>query len=184
VQFGLKNAHYAVITDGVDGAITYATPVKLPGSVSLTTEPKGEQTDFYADDSLYYAASSNQGYDATLTLAKLTEKFRTDVLGEKLHDTDKTLGEFSTSKPKMIALLFEFDGDVKATRHVLYHCSVSRPGMSSQTKNTSAEPGTTELKLVAAPRPADDLVKYATSVETPADVYDAWYTKVYEPTGA
>ncbi|KON86610.1 phage tail protein [Sporosarcina globispora] len=180
VVFGLKNAHYAVITEGVDGTYTYATPVKLPGSTELTLEPKGEQTDFYADDILYFTTSSNQGYDATLTVANITEKFRTDVLGEVLDATDKVLTENNTAKPKKIALLFEFDGDVKAIRHVLYNCSVSRPGLASATKTESSEPGTSELTLVAAPRPEDGVVKRSTTAETTAAVYDAWYTTVYE----
>lgn len=184
VAFGLKNAHYAVITEDVDGEYTYGTPVKLPGATQLTLDPKGEQTDFYADDILYYTTSSNQGYDTTLTIAGLTEAFRTDVLGEVLEATDKVLTENSNAKPKKIAFLFEFDGDVKSTRHVLYNCSVSRPGLASSTKTESSEPGTTELKLVAAPRPQDGIVKRSTTANTTGTVYDAWYTAVYEPTGA
>lgn len=184
VVFGIKNVHYALITEGADGTYTYGTPEQLTGATELALEPKGEQTDFYADDTLYYTASSNQGYDTTLTIANIPEKFRTDVLGEELHETDKILTEKNTAKPKKIAFLFEFDGDVKATRHVLYNCSVSRPGVGGSTKTESSEPGTTELTLVAAPRPKDGVVKRSTSVETPAAVYDAWYTAVYEPTPA
>ncbi|WP_163102253.1 major tail protein [Peribacillus alkalitolerans] len=184
VQFGLKNAHYAVVTEGVDGSYTYGSPVKFPGATALTLEPKGETTDFYADDILYYSASTNQGYDATLTVAAITEAFRTDVLGEILDATDKVLTEKNTAKPKKIALLFEFDGDVKATRHALYSCFVSRPGISGGTKTTSAEPGTTELTLIAGPRPEDGIVKVSTTAGTTAGIYDAWYSAVYEKAGA
>ncbi|WHY76226.1 phage tail protein [Neobacillus sp. WH10] len=184
VQFGIKKAHYAVITEGVDGTYTYGTPVPYPGITALTLDPKGEQTDFFADDILYFTTSSNQGYDATITVAAITEKFRTDVLGETLEATDKVLTEKSDAKPKKIAFMFEFDGDVKATRHVLYNCTVSRPGLSGSTKTTSAEPGTSELKLVAAPRPSDSIVKRSTTADTTAGVYDAWYTNVYNPTAA
>lgn len=184
VVFGLKNAYYALITEGANGTYTYGTPERLPGATELTLEPKGEQTDFYADDVLYYTTSSNQGYDTTLTIANIPDKFRTDVLGEVLDATDKVLTEKSTAKPKKIAFLFEFDGDVKATRHALYNCSVSRPGASGSTKNESAEPGTTELTLVAAPRPSDGVVKRSTTAETTASIYNAWYTQVYDPAPA
>ncbi|MGG3924904.1 major tail protein [Metabacillus fastidiosus] len=184
VQFGIKRAHYAVITEGLDGIETYGTPAPLPGATELTLEPNGEQSDFYADDILYYTSSTNQGYNTSLTVANIPEKFRTEVLGEILDTTDKVLTEVNTAKPKKIAFLFEFDGDVKATRHVLYSCAVSRPGASGSTKTTSAEPGTTELTLVAGPRPSDGIVKRSTTVETPEAVYNAWYTKVYEPTPA
>lgn len=179
VLFGLKNAHYAVITENSDGTYTYGVPVKLPGATNLALAPKGEQTDFYADDVLYYTSTTNQGYDTTLTVAGITEAFRKDVLGEELDDTDKVLTEKSTAKPKKIAFLFEFDGDVKATRHVLYNCTVTRPGLGSSTKTSTSETGTSELTLVAAPRPTDGVVKVSTTAETPALVYDAWYTAVY-----
>lgn len=184
IVFGLKNVKYAVITEGSDGSFTYAAPVALPGATEIALEAKGDQTDFYADDLLYYTATTNQGYDATLTVANLTEAFRKDVLGEVLEGTDNVLTENSTVKPKKVALLFEFDGDVKATRHVLYNCTVSRPGLGSKSKTQSAEPGTQELTLVAAPRPSDGIVKRSTTGTTPDAVYNAWYTAVYEVAGA
>jgi phi13 family phage major tail protein len=182
VTFGLKSAHAAIITEETDGSYTYAPPKALPGATELTLEPRGEQSDFYADNILYYTTSSNQGYDTTLTIANIPEWFKTEVLGEILDETDKVLKEVNTAKPKKIAFLFEFDGDVKATRHALLSCSVSRPGLSGSTKTETAEPGTTELSLVAGPRPTDGLVKVSTTADTPAAVYDSWYTNVYEKT--
>ena len=64
VRYGLKNVHYAVATEGTDGALTYTTPVRYPGAVSLTLDPRGETSEFYADDRVYYATTSNNGYEA------------------------------------------------------------------------------------------------------------------------
>jgi phi13 family phage major tail protein len=181
VVFGLKNAHYSVITEGEDGSVTYATPVGLDGSVELTLEPRGETTDFYADDILYYTTVSNQGYECTLTVANLTRDFRTAVLGESLEGTDNVLTENTNNRPRKIALMFEFDGDQKAVRHCLYFCTVNRPSLGSATKTETAEPRTQELTLIASPRPEDGIVKRSTTGDTPAAVYDAWYTAVYTP---
>ncbi|MGG2091922.1 major tail protein [Bacillus sp. S13(2024)] len=180
VVFGLKNVRYSVITEDATGKHTYGTPSPLPGAVEMKLDPKGEQTDFYADDSNYYTESSNQGYEGTLTIARITEAFRTEVLGEVLDSVDKVITENANAKIKKIALMFEFDGDVKATRHLLYNVSVSRPGASSSTKSDKTEPNTTELSFVAAQRPSDGAVKVSTTATTTSAIYDAWYTKVYE----
>ncbi|UTG84532.1 major tail protein [Bacillus paranthracis] len=181
VSYGLKNFHFALITEDVQtGVETYHDPIKHPGAVEMKLDPKGEQSDFYADDSNYFTESSNQGYEGSIVLAVVTEKFRTDVLGEVLDEIDKVLTEMSNAKIKKVAFLFEFDGDIKATRHVLYNVSVSRPGINSTTKSDKTEPNTTELNFVAAQRQSDSKVKTSTTVDTPAAVYDNWYKKVYE----
>jgi phi13 family phage major tail protein len=181
VVFGLRNAHYSIITEGEDGTITYATPEALKGAVEISLEPRGETTDFYADDILYYTTVSNQGYETTLTVANIPQEFRTDVLGETLEGTDNVLTENTSSKSKKIAFMFEFDGDIKAVRHCLYYCTVTRPSLTSATKTESAEPQTQELTLISAPRPEDGVVKRSTTPETPSPVYDAWYASVYLP---
>lgn len=181
VIFGLKNAHYSIITENADGTYTYAPPVALPGMTSLELSTKGDTSDFYADDVLYYTTVSNQGYDCKLSVANMTDDFRTDVLGETLDGTDNVLTESSFVKPNLIAFMFEFDGDQKATRHCLYNCTVNRPGLTSESKTDKTEPKPQDLTLTASPRPYDGIVKRSTTTNTPDAVYNAWYTTVYEP---
>lgn len=180
VQFGLKNVHYSVISEDETGVVTYGTPVALPGAVELALETRGESAEFYADDMLYWTASNNQGYNATLTIARLTNQFREEVLAEEKHQTDGVLVEKQDAKPKNIAFLFEFDGDEKATRHLLYNCSVSRPGKTGATKTDSVEPNTSELTMIAMPRSSDRAVKVSTTPDTTTSIYDNWYDSVYE----
>lgn len=181
VTFGLTNVHYATYTE-TDGVITYDAPVRIPGAVEISLDPRGDMVEFYADNMLYYSAANNQGYDGTLTIANIPQQFAIDALGERLDETDSVLTETSNSKGKDFALMFEFDGDERATRHVLYKCSANRPTVGSTTKTNTAEPNTNELTFVASPRETDYAVKTKTTDTTPAAVYDAWYTAVYEPT--
>lgn len=179
VTYGLRNVHYAPFTIA-NGVITYDTPIKMEGAVELALDPRGDMTEFYADNVLYYSASNNQGYDGALTIANIPEKFLIDALGEVKDSTDMVLTEKANLVGKPFALMFEFEGDVKATRHVLYNCTASRPKVGSSTKNDKSEPNTNELSFVAAPRATDLAVKTKTTTSTPSAVYDAWYSKVYE----
>lgn len=182
VEFGLRNCYYAVVTVDESGKITYGAPKKLPGAVSITFDKSGDLIRFKADDIDYYTNANNQGYEGTLTLARVPEDFRTEVLKEK--KTEKgVLIENSDAQTANIALMFEFQGDVKATRHLLYYCSVNRPSVGSTTKD-SGDPNTTELAMVASPRPSDNLVKASTSAGVDVETYNSWYTKVYEEAGA
>ena len=78
------------------------------------------------------------GYDGDLELAIIPEDFRVSVLNETLDD-NKVLIENANSELNAFALLFEFDGDVKHIRHVLYNCSASRPGIEGRTNEESRE---------------------------------------------
>ncbi|PGZ44099.1 phage tail protein [Bacillus anthracis] len=181
VTFGLKNVTYALVEEDALGNITYEKETyRQPGAVELKMDPKGEKMDFYADDRLYFTESTNQGFEGVLTIAEPTEHFRTSVLGEVLDEEDFVLTEVSNAKTRKIALMFEFDGDVRAVRHVLYYTSVGRTGLSSNTKGDKNEPNKTELNLVASPRPDNSKVKTATTARTPESIYNNWYNEVYE----
>lgn len=183
VTYGLKNVHYAPITvDKSGGTVSYDTPKKIPGAVELTLEPRGERAEFYADDMLYFTADNNQGYNGTLNIAKMPQQFKQDALGEELESNDSVMIEKQDAKSKDFALMFEFDGDVKATRHLLYSCTASRPNVSSSTRSGSIEPSTTELSFIASGREKDHAVKVSTTPGTTSGVYSAWYDSVYEPT--
>ena len=104
VKYNLKNAHYALLTVGEDGAVSYAAPVPLPGSVSLSLDANGEPENFYADGIAYYVINNNMGYDGDLELALIPESFRTDVLREKL-DSKGVLIENSDAELALFALL-------------------------------------------------------------------------------
>lgn len=178
IKYGLRNVHYALITEDPTGAITYGTPKRLPGGVSLNLEPAGETFDFYADDSSYYSEATNNGYDGELELANLTDEFRIDVLGDTYENG--VMYENADQVTRPFALLFEFQGDKKAKRHVLYYCKASRPTVAGQTKGETTEPQTSSLTFTARPRPDTKEVKADTTPEIDQALYDNWYTKVHE----
>lgn len=179
VLFGLKNVHFAPFTTE-NGTITYETPVRIPGAVEISLEPRGDMVEFYADDMLYYSAQNNQGYDGTITIANIPEEFLIEALGEEKSEEDGVITERSTGRGKPFALMFEFDGDVKATRHVIYNCTANRPTVTSGTKTDTVEPTPNELTFVASPRETDYAVKTKTTTETSPAIYDSWYDEVFD----
>ena len=109
VKFNIRNVHYALLTIAEDGSYSFGTPVPMPGAVSLSMDPNGEPSVFYADGYAYYTISNNQGYEGDLELAMVPDSFRTDVLKENL-DKNKVLVEEASVATEQFALLFEFDG--------------------------------------------------------------------------
>lgn len=178
VKYDLKNAHYAVLTEETDGKFTYGTPVKIPGAVSISLAPQGNIKKFHADGIVYYQTASNNGYEGDLEMALVPETFRTDVLGEKM-DTNKVLIESTDAKTKAFALLFEFAGDSKGIRHVMYNCTATRPSIESKTKEEEVDPVTEKLTISAAPR-SDGKIKAKTGDAVDEETYNGWYQSVYE----
>jgi phi13 family phage major tail protein len=157
VKFGLSKAYYAIFNED---AGTYETPVALPGAVSLSLEQQGETTPFRADNIDYWTSVSNNGYEGELELALIPDSFLTDVMGELTDATSGLQYEKSDAQPKAFALLFQFEGDQSATRHVMYNCKATRPSMASQTTPDGAiEPQTETISIKASARPQDNIVK-------------------------
>ncbi len=179
VKFNICNVHYAPITVAEDGSVTFATPVAMPGAVSLSLDPTGEPESFYADGIEYYVINNNQGYDGDLELAMIPESFRTEILKEET-DRNNVLVENANSETGSFALLFEFDGDIRKIRHVMYNCSASRPKIESKTNEEDKEVQTETLTVKARPM-ASGYVKAKTGDNTADTVYNNWYKSVYQP---
>lgn len=181
VKFGLKNVHYALLITGEDGEISFGTPVAIPGAVNLSMDPEGETNTFYADDVAYYVTTGNDGYSGTLEIALIPDSFRKDVLGDTEDTTDHVMVENAFAEPKPFALLYEINGDQKATRRVMYNCAVGRPGENAKTNEKSKTPQTDSMKLTASAL-ADGTVRARTTENTTDTVFSNWFKSVWRPT--
>lgn len=183
VKYNLKNVHAAKMTESVVDVVTkytYAAPQAIPGAVSISLDAEGDSSPFYADGIVYFRSVANNGYSGELEIALIPEWFRTDILQEKLDSNGVLVEKSDNAESVKFALLFEFDGDVRAIRHVMYNCTASRPSIESETKEDTIEPGTEKLSLTADPR-EDGLVKSRTGDTTSAETYQNWYKAVYTP---
>lgn len=175
VKYGLKNVYYSVITMSA-GVPQYAAPVAIPGAVNLALSPIGDKTEFFADDSAYFVTTANDGYEGDLEIALIPDHFRTAVLGE-ITDANGALIENADVLTKDFALMFEFNGDTNATRHVLYNVNAARPNLEGKTKEKSIDPQTETLAITA--RPAVDTSDVKAKVLQGENGYNAFFSAVY-----
>lgn len=180
VKYNIKNAHYAVQKEDEEGTISFETPVPIKGAVSVSFDANGDITPFYADGIQYYVSAANNGYEGDAEFALIPDQFREDILKEQ-RDEKSVLHEVSeTGDTQKFAFLFEFDGDQKAIRRVLYNCTATRPSIESDTKEENVEPGTETITISNSPLP-NGRVKAQTTVDTDKTTYDGWYKAVYYP---
>ena len=148
VKFNIKNAHYALLTRNAEtGAITYGTPVAVPGSVSLSLDIDGDQEIFLADGIKYYVDNTNRGYTGDWELAYILEAMRKDLLQEIQDNTDVLFEVQETGEPVEFAFGFQIDGNENSTRFWFYDCTATRPGIEASTTEGSNTPQTDTLTL-------------------------------------
>lgn len=185
VKYGLKNVFYAKANiDELTNTATYDTPKPWKGAVNLSQEQQGETTKFRADNIDYWVGASNNGYSGDFESALIPEDFKRDILGD-IEDSNGVLVEDAGAKTVHFALMFQFEGDVKATRHVLYNCTATRPTISGATTEETIEPQTETVTItgVAIHNAAldKDLVKARCPEDN--DQYATFFDSVYQPSG-
>lgn len=178
VQFNLKNVAYAPLTQE-NGAVNWGVPVMIPGAVTLTMDPQGDVTPFYADGIVYYQSVANSGYSGSLEMARYPERMLKDIWGYIENEADHVITENANAEPKPFALLYQIDGDTDNQLYCLYNCTGTRPGIGGTTNTNTKEPQTQSSNISAAAL-EDGRVLARTTSKTPDEVRKAWYTKVYE----
>ena len=184
IKYGLSRVYYAKATiDTSTGAATYTTPVALPGAVSLSMDPSGEPNKFYADNIAYATFAANAGYSGELEIALIPDAFRTNILGEVTVDNIQYEKAEASTQP--FALLFQFEGDDTASRHVFYNVTASRPNVGSKTTEESVDVQTETLTLTCGAiynaKMDANIVKGRCSDST-KDEYTNWFTAVQQAT--
>ena len=184
VKFGLKNVYYAPATVAADGTATYGTPVHIPGAVNLALDPQGSTSTFRADNIDYWTGTTNNGYSGDLEMALIPDDFRQAILGEFV-DTNSVQVEEVINTTNYFALLFQFEGDVNAVRHVMYKCTATRPSVSSTTTpSDEIEPQTETVTITCGAIHIEALNKDVVKAKVDASQttqYSTWFESVYLP---
>lgn len=174
VKFNLKNVHIAVRT-----AEGYDTPFAMPGAVTMSLTAQGDIEKFYADGIVYYQSSPNNGYEGTLEMALITDEFRQKIFNETPDEKGKVMIENVDTQYNDFAMGFQVDGDQKNTLFWYFNGTATRPDQNASTNQQSKTPQTEQLK-VSFTCDAKGNVRAKTTEETPDDVREAWFSKVYD----
>lgn len=181
VKYGLSNVYYAKATIDSSNVATYTTPVAWPGAVNLSLSAEGDTTKFRADNIDYWVGQSNNGYSGDFESALIPDSFRKDILGY-IEGTGGILVEDAQAKTIPFALMFQFEGDEKNTRHVFYNVTCTRPTVSGSTTAETIEPQTETVTFTAVAIHNSalnkDIIK-ASAPETTSGAYTTWFTSVY-----
>ena len=185
IKYGISNVYYAIATIADNHSATYATPKAFPGAVSLSLEPQGEATPFYADNIQYWISNGNNGYQGDLEMAMVTDDFKKDIFNY-ITDGKDVLVEDMNAATVHFALLFQFEGDDKATKHIMYNCTATRSNTGGSTKNETIEPQTETVTITASSIYSSaldkEIVKAEANANSDSTTYNGWTSAVYQPT--
>lgn len=181
VKYGLSNVYYSKAYIDSSNVATYDTPVAWPGAVNLSLSAEGDTTKFRADNIDYWVGQANNGYSGDFESALIPDSFRKDILGY-IEGTGGILIEDAQAKTTPFALMFQFEGDEKNTRHVFYNVTCTRPTVSGQTTAETIEPQTETVTFTAVAIHNSalnkDIIK-ASAPETTSGAYTTWFSSVY-----
>lgn len=187
VRFGLKNVHYAVLTESATSAPSWGTPVAVKGAVSLDLAAETADNTFYADNIAYFKNFANNGYSGSLEMAYIPDAMQEDLWGLQEESTDKVIYEVANADPVPFALLFQIDGDENDDYYVVYRCFATRPNIgSSTTTEGGTEPQTQSMDISCLPvidnstgGTMDGVVRAKTTSTTTSTVKAGWFSAVW-----
>lgn len=184
IRYGFSNLYYAVATQGTGGALTYGTPVHIPGAKGMSMTPAGSDITEPADNTTWASFKTNDGYTGTIEFEDTTEAdaFLETVLGMTKDETSGLVVEKADDDYKEFAIIgqMELAGGIETGKRVcFYRCVASRPEMSAQTKEVGGlTVATNTVNITALPRINDNKVKG--SADSSDSAYANFFTAVPE----
>ena len=188
---GNKNFGFAPINDNGDNTFSFGTPVMIPGLYSMTIEVSQEDTNIFADDSVYCAVKGARVRTATATLRNIPAAYL-PYLGYLLQDNG---GYADTGIFPSHCIFFETgsencaDGSTTRRLHYLYNVRASQPTQESQTDEDTVEAQNIEVNYTCTDSDIavdDDGVKvqyyFIDRTEANKDLFDTFETAVILPT--
>lgn len=179
---GLKNLHYAVLTEDSSSAATYESPEKIESVISLDIQDNTEQVTFYSDDRVEQVINAYAGKEVTLELGFLPNELEAKLTGNSYNPTTGIFSQKADAVVPEIALIFEAPKSDGHSRYVvLYKGVLAIDGENYATQEDTVEGQTVTLKGIFMPlvyngKPSAKLDTDVSASDTTAK--DNWFTEV------
>lgn len=149
VLFNIKKLQFSKITALSDAGVpTYASPILVPGTVSLTMDSQDSSDPFYADGEAYYTPNGAETATGTLenallpaTVLKAIYAYVESTNGELLA-TDGQVSEFG--------MQFAVDSDDGEVYFTYYRVKTNKPGDNFTTNAPGATINPQSLSVTAS----------------------------------
>ena len=172
---GLNNAHYAELTKDNDTGVTYGTPKRLRGVVSINENAESQTAKIYADNQLWATAQVFSEGDVELVMADLPLEDYAALCGHTV-ENGKLIENANDVAPYVCIMGEGLKQDGKTKRYFkLLKGQCAKIGLEMSTKSDSPEFTMHTLSITFMPRQHDGNYKY---VQDSEETLSNWYTSV------
>lgn len=149
VLFNIKKLQLSkIISTDDEGIPTYDTPLKVPGTVSLTMDTEENSDPFYADGEAYYTPNGAETATGTLENALFTE----DVLKQIYAYVEDTNGNLVQTDGQVseFGMQFACDSDDGEVYFTYFRVTSNKPGVNLTTNAPNATINPQSVSLTAS----------------------------------
>lgn len=183
VLFNIKKLQMSKITSlSAGGVPTYAEPLLVPGTVSLTLDSEESSDPFYADGEAYYTPNGSETSTGTLENAMFTKEVLKAIYAY-VEDTDGNMLA-TDGQVSEFGMQFACDSDDGEVYFTFYRVSSTKPGINLTTNNPNATINPQSVNLTAtAVTLADGQTRISRSfADKTATNYATYFNSITLPT--
>ena len=147
VEFGISNLYIGTYeVNASTGVVTMGAPYHLPGAKNLQLDAQSNEQKFYADNVVYWAGYTDNGFTGTLEVARFTDEFKKKFMGYVELD-DGGLAQIKSAIKPNLYLCFQSEGDAEHRRAIVYNISLGAITRTYATVEENAEPTTETVDM-------------------------------------
>lgn len=179
--FNIKKLQVSKLTEETDGNYSYGTPIKVPGTVSLSMDIEQTNETIYADGVSYITLQGAATTTGTLENYHIPE----EVLLNIYNYVKSTTGEILQTDDAVNRMGMQFACDDDAGNEVYftyYDVTSTKPSLSLQTREDGVTVNAESVDLTANSIKVGDKNVIRSYATKDMDAYENYFDKVNVPT--